>query len=178
MSGANESAGSGRVPGAPVVEADVLMREAPDLVFVRACRHGATWPHRMQHYAGWLTSRSLTWPDWLPYVHPRDVAPAVAGVHIHWPGRSGEDETKVAPDQRVAVMTYSGPWTVPVRTMLRRAGWIDITDLWHAAAEARRAVLSRPEVPVVSVSELDVVVGEVVARARTRRQASTPPVGA
>lgn len=175
----NDGAGSGRIQGAKVVEADDLMREDPELVFFRACRHGPTWPHKMRHYSGEVNARSMTWPAWLPYAHPRDLAPLIAGVHIHWPRAVEGDATQVAPDQSVAVMVYRGPWTVPVRTMLRRAGWVDMSDLWHAAAEVRRTVLARPEVPVVQALEAALeVVSEVVTRARTRRQAAVSPVGA
>lgn len=158
------------VPGTSEIEPDALLAEEPELVFFRACRLGPAYSFVLRHYSGELRSRQMVWPDWLPYAHPRDVAPMVAGVHIHWPGRG--EGAKVAPDQRVAVMTYKGRDVVPVRKLLLRAGWIDMSERWASACVGRREVLARPpEVPVAVVEPA--AVAEVVTRARARRTSTS-----
>lgn len=156
------------VPGSPVVEADALLAEEPELVFFGAFRVGAAYPYLLRHYSGEIGSRQMAWPDWLPYVHPRDVAPMVAGAHPHWP-RPGEGG-RVEAGGTVAVMTYKGRDVVPVRKLLLRHGWIDMSTRWESACASRRDVLARPpEVPVAVVAP-DAVVA-VVSRSRVRRNA-------
>lgn len=160
------------VPGSPVVEADALLAEEPELVFFGTFRLGAEYPYLLRHYAGEIHARQMVWPDWLPYAHPRDLRPTVAGAHAqYWPHSDG---AKVAADQRVAVMTYKGRDVAPVRKLLLRNGWIDMSEPWAKASALRREVLARPpEVPMAVVDEVAVV--EVVARARARRGATATP---
>lgn len=183
----SQQIGSGRVPGTAVVEADDLIREEPELVFFRACRHGPAWPFLHRHYSGEIRSRQMVWPEWLPYAHPRDLAPQIASVHVHWPVASVEHPGRVAPDQRVAVITYRGQWVIPVRTILRRAGWIDMTDQWLRVVEARReavaaaqreAVARLAEAPIAPAPSALNVVGDVVVKARARRAAASDAAGA
>lgn len=158
---------SKRTGASEPVEADALMREEPDIVFFRACHHGPLWRHQIHHYAGLLKSRHMEWPDWLPHKPARDLAPLVSSVHRFWPEG---DAGKVKAAQRVAVIAYRGRDVAPLRVILRRAGWVDVTDLWRAAVEARAAALKETSMaasvkPLAEVGPLEPV-GEVVTRQR------------
>lgn len=120
-------------------------------------RLGSAYPHTYRLYHKTVTSVDFAWPDWLPHVDVRKLAPAVAPMHTRWPMALGD---RVVAGARVSAIFTNDKI---VRDYLFKHGWVDVSAPWAEAQARRNATPAQLDEP-----SLTQTVTEIATRALKR----------